>query len=284
LITREAIGWGFAHKKFTRRGEPVFGKRGLKIGYGFSFDANHGVAPTRTARDAFVPLVGDARAADERAFSIDNQKFAVGTIADAQDAIPTEAVVAAHPAARIEKRTEECVPRTYASERIDGQIDLHTGARAFRECLDVHAPDLAFVEYVRLKANTALRAADGLERSRVEIRAVGEDVQVSRAVGLGVGKRLKDVEEVPGVIGRHFLSAVDAVLGRGSEKPAEQIRSQHQGCSEAEHKNAGRHDDSQISEHQRQPSRSGFRRTHRGMHPVLDAHNGPRSRPKVGAK
>jgi len=239
----------FSDQKFAGCGEPVFGKGGLQIRYGFSFDADQGVAPARAAFHTLVPLIGNARAAYERYFSIHDQKFAVSAIVDAQDAIQTEFVVAAHTAAGIENGAKEGMACTDAPERIQGYVDLHTGTRTLREGVDIHAPDLALVEYVSLKADTALCATDGVQRGGVEMRSVGEDVQFPAAVDLGIGKRFKDGEKLLRVVGRHFLGAADAILRRGSEKPPEQVGSDHDGSDATEHKYAGGYGNGQKSEH-----------------------------------
>jgi hypothetical protein len=139
------------------------------------------------------------------------------------------------------------VTGTDTSERIQGHVDLHTGTRTLREGLDIHAPNLALVEYVRLKTHAALCAADGVERSRVEIRAVGEDVQFPRSIELGINERLQDREELLRVIGGHFLTAVDAIFRRGADETAEQVGSHYNGCDASEHKNARGYDNGQIS-------------------------------------
>ena len=106
------------------------------------------------------------------------------------------------------------------------------------------------MEDVGFKANTSLGGANSFERRRIEVGPVGEDFEIARAVGFGVGHRFKQVDEVRGVVGGHPLGAMNAVLRRTPDQATEKIARQHQGGNEAEHKPAGGDDDGEVTDHE----------------------------------
>jgi hypothetical protein len=128
--------------------------------------------------------------------AIDDQQLAVRAIVQAVEPVPRHPLVELHLAAGLAQaaqRRAESHPE--AADRVEREPHFDAGARALDHRFHDHLRGLAVLEDVRLHVHGRLRATDGVAHLGVELRAVGEDVDLVAEMNRGLAGDLDDVEE-----------------------------------------------------------------------------------------
>ena len=157
--------------------EPVLGKDALQRGDDRTFDAHHRVAPRRRSVDRLEPPVRDAGAAGERDAPVDDEQLAVRAVVETVQPVPGERLIEARAGSRPPAGGAPAAPlMTGAADRIEHEPHLDAGACAGDHRVDQHVGGFAGLEDVGLEVDRRLGPRDRVAHRRVELGAVGEDL------------------------------------------------------------------------------------------------------------
>ena len=82
---------------------------------------------------SLVPVIGNARAADEPYLSVNDYKLAVSAIVDARQRVQAHRVIPGDPPACLAEFFEIAVPRGKAADCVEHYVDAHARACALCE-------------------------------------------------------------------------------------------------------------------------------------------------------
>ena len=165
--------------------EPVLGEHTLKGADDWPLHARHGVAPgARAVRRR--PPVGNARTADKRHASIDDEELAVRPVVQPMQPVPRHALIALNGAAGVQQPRETGTSQPGAADGVHDNEHADSGPRALRQRVDELVADAAWLEDVALDIHRYLGGANGGQHRRVERHAVGQDVHAVALVNRGL--------------------------------------------------------------------------------------------------
>ncbi len=182
--------------------EPVLGRHALQRRDDRSFDARHRVAPRPRVLAGDRPPVGDSGAAGEGDAPVDDEELAVRPVVEPGERVPAQLLVRFDAAPGPSQSLQGPAPEGQAADGVDGNRDVDAVPRAVRERSDELIAHLPRLEDVELHDDRLGRAADRVEHRRVELRAVGEDLDVIPLMEGRLAGRLHRVEEAL-VVHRH---------------------------------------------------------------------------------
>src|SRR5206468_3173696 len=124
-----------------------------------------GIAPARVAALAFIPVIGDARAAEEADLAVYDDQLAVRAVVDARQRVPLDGVIPTDAPAGVEQFLIEALPGGKAADSVEHEIDVHTRARTVGQRRDEAAGDLALLKNVSFEIDAMLRLPYSIEFS-----------------------------------------------------------------------------------------------------------------------